>query len=53
VALDLHETLITQLALADRIGEAREQYESCCAVMRNQLDMEPSTHLRTLEQLLR
>jgi DNA-binding SARP family transcriptional activator len=53
VALDLHETLITQLALADRIGEAREQYESCCAVMRNQLDMEPSAHLRTLEQLLR
>jgi DNA-binding SARP family transcriptional activator len=53
VALDLQETLITQLALADRLGEAREQYERCCAVMRNQLDMEPSAHLRTLEQLLR
>lgn len=53
VALDLHETLITQLALADRLGEAREQYDCCCAVIRSQLDMEPSAHLRTLEQLLR
>lgn len=52
VALDLYETLITQLADTGRLAEARQQYECCCAALRKHLDMEPPARLRALEKQL-
>lgn len=51
-ALDLHETLIVQLARAGRIVEARQQYECCRAALRRYLDMEPPPRTHLLEKLL-
>lgn len=53
VALDVHEMLITLLARAGRIGEARQQYECCRSALRRYLDMEPPARTRALEKLLR
>lgn len=52
VALDLQESLITQLARAGRIGEARRQYTACRTALRQQLDMDLPAQLRGLEKLL-
>jgi DNA-binding SARP family transcriptional activator/GAF domain-containing protein len=51
VAIDLYETLITLLARAGRIGEARQQYECCRSALRRYLDMEPPARTRALEKL--
>ncbi|MFO1364707.1 MAG: BTAD domain-containing putative transcriptional regulator [Burkholderiales bacterium] len=51
-ALDLYESLITLLARAGRVGEARQQYECCRAALRRYLDMEPPARTRALEKLL-
>lgn len=50
-AIDLYETLITLLARAGRIGEARQQYECCRSALRRYLDMEPPARTRALEKL--
>ncbi len=50
-AIDLYETLITLLARAGRIGEARQQYECCRSALRRYLDMELPARTRSLERL--
>lgn len=52
IALDLYELLITQLAQAGRLTEARQQYECCCAALRRHLDMDPPPRISALERLL-
>lgn len=52
VALDIYESLITLLARAGRISEARQQYECCRTAVRRHLDMEPPARTRALEKLL-
>lgn len=52
VAIDLYESLITQLARIGRQSEARQQYECCRAALRKHLDLDPPARMRALEKLL-
>lgn len=52
IALDLYELLVTQLARAGRLAEARQQYDCCRAALRKHLDMELPQRIRALEKLL-
>lgn len=52
VAVDLFETLITLLAHAGRIAEARQQFECCRIALRSHLDMDLPARIRTLVSLL-